>query len=148
MAYWAGDLTRGQAFLRLWYGRRSQLDLDRGPCRPLPAPFYYSLKLADNCRRKSEAALVRGTETEPAYLRRFGPLLLLFQRIRREAYKYQKQPPSDHIENPGPLSPRRAITRPKNPTLGHFRIRHPDLQPSIIIVSRSPDSSLHKKSPA
>lgn len=23
--------------LRLWYGRRSQLDLDRGPCRPLPA---------------------------------------------------------------------------------------------------------------
>ena len=25
--------------LRLWYGRRSQLDLDRGPCRPLPAFF-------------------------------------------------------------------------------------------------------------
>jgi hypothetical protein len=25
--------------VRLWYGRRSQLDLDRGPCRPLPAFF-------------------------------------------------------------------------------------------------------------
>jgi hypothetical protein len=38
--------------LRLWYGRRSQLDLDRGPCRPLPAFFYCSLKLTDNYRRK------------------------------------------------------------------------------------------------
>lgn len=36
--------------LRLWYGRRSQLDLDRGPCRPLPAFFYYSLKLTDSYR--------------------------------------------------------------------------------------------------
>ncbi|KAF8839372.1 hypothetical protein BDN67DRAFT_953599 [Paxillus ammoniavirescens] len=35
--------------LPLWYGRRSQLDLDRGPCRPFPAFFYYSLKLTDNC---------------------------------------------------------------------------------------------------
>ena len=25
--------------LPLWYGRRSQFDLDRGPCRPLPAFF-------------------------------------------------------------------------------------------------------------
>jgi hypothetical protein len=36
--------------LRLWYGRRSQLDLDRGPCRPLPAFFYYSLNLTDSYR--------------------------------------------------------------------------------------------------
>lgn len=27
----------------LWFGRRSQLDVDRGPCRLLSAPFYYSL---------------------------------------------------------------------------------------------------------
>lgn len=26
--------------LPLWYGRRSQLDVDRGPCRPLSAFFY------------------------------------------------------------------------------------------------------------
>jgi hypothetical protein len=26
--------------LRLWFGRRSQLDLDRGPCGPLPAFFF------------------------------------------------------------------------------------------------------------
>ena len=28
--------------LPLWYGRRSQLDVDRGPCRPFSAFFYYS----------------------------------------------------------------------------------------------------------
>jgi aminoglycoside phosphotransferase (APT) family kinase protein len=36
--------------LPLWYGRRSQLDVDRGPCRSLSAFFYYSLKLTDNYR--------------------------------------------------------------------------------------------------
>lgn len=43
-----------------------------------------------------EAALVRGAEKE---LRQFGRPMLPLQRRRREAYKYQEQPPSDHIEN-------------------------------------------------
>ncbi|KAG1752656.1 protein kinase subdomain-containing protein PKL CAK Fmp29 [Suillus paluster] len=111
--------------LRLWYGRRSQLDLDRGP--------YES----------AEAALVRGAENELAYLRRFGRPLLPFQRVRREAYKYQEQPPSDHIENLDRYLLIASSLIPRNPSLGHFRIRHPDLQPSNIIVSRSPDSNLH-----
>ena len=34
----------------LWYGRRAQLDVSRGPCKPLSAFFYSSLKLGDNCR--------------------------------------------------------------------------------------------------
>ena len=39
--------------LPLWYGRRSQLDVDRGPCRPLSALFaHYSLKLTGSHRRK------------------------------------------------------------------------------------------------
>jgi Phosphotransferase enzyme family len=38
--------------LPLWYGRRAQLDVGRGPCRPLSAFFYYTLKLTDNYRRK------------------------------------------------------------------------------------------------
>ncbi|KAF8326749.1 hypothetical protein F5887DRAFT_899563, partial [Amanita rubescens] len=54
--------------LPLWYGRRSQLDVDRGP--------YES----------SEAALVRGADKELAYLERFGRPLLPFQCIRREGY--------------------------------------------------------------
>ncbi|KAG2065001.1 kinase-like protein [Suillus decipiens] len=91
----------------------------------------------------AEAALVRGAEKELAYLRRFGRPLLPFQRVRREAYKYQKQPPSDHIENLDRYLLIAPSLVPRNPALDHFRIRHPDLQPSNIIVSRSPDSNLH-----
>ncbi|KAG1725600.1 protein kinase subdomain-containing protein PKL CAK Fmp29 [Suillus lakei] len=111
--------------LRLWHGRRSQLDLNRGP--------YESAK----------AALVRGAEKELAYLWRFGRPLLPFQRIRREAYKYQEQPPSDHIENLDRYLLIASSLIPRNSALGHFCMRHPDLQPSNIIVSRSPDSNLH-----
>ncbi|KAF8337850.1 protein kinase subdomain-containing protein PKL CAK Fmp29 [Amanita rubescens] len=110
--------------LPLWYGRRSQLDVDRGP--------YES----------SEAALVRGADKELAYLERFGRPLLPFQCIRREGYQYQEQLPSDHIENLDRYLLIASSLIPRDPALGHFCIRHPDLQPSNIIVSRSPDSSL------
>ncbi|KAF8869729.1 protein kinase subdomain-containing protein PKL/CAK/Fmp29 [Mucidula mucida] len=105
--------------LPLWYGRRSQLDLDRGP--------YESV----------EAAFIKGAEKELAFLQRFGRPSLPFQRVRREAYKYQEQPPSAHIENLN----RYLLIAPSlissNSTLRHFCIRHPDLQPGNIIVSGS-----------
>jgi hypothetical protein len=68
---------------------------------------------------------------------------LPFQRVRREGYQYQEQPPSDHIENLDRYLLIVSSLVPKNPALGRFSIRHPDLQPSNIIVSRSPDSNLH-----
>ena len=40
-----------------------------------------------------------------------------------------------------PLSPHRAVARPKGPIPRSIRIRHPDLQQSNIVVSRSPDSN-------
>ncbi|KAF8961537.1 protein kinase subdomain-containing protein PKL CAK Fmp29 [Flammula alnicola] len=109
--------------LPLWYGRRSQLEVDRGP--------YAS----------AEAALVRGAEKERAHLRRFGRPLLPLQRARRDAYKYQEQQPSDHIENLDRYLRIASSLVARDPTLDHFCIRHPDLQPSNIIVSWSPDSS-------
>ncbi|RDX44619.1 protein kinase subdomain-containing protein PKL/CAK/Fmp29 [Lentinus brumalis] len=109
--------------LPLWFGRRSQLDVDRGP--------YDSV----------EAALaVAGARKELAYLEQFGQPLLPFRRMRREAYRYQEQLPSDHIENLHRYLLIAPSLVPKNPALVHFRIRHPDLQQSNIIVSRSPDS--------
>ncbi|KAK0215437.1 protein kinase subdomain-containing protein PKL CAK Fmp29 [Armillaria fumosa] len=109
--------------LPLWFGRRSQLDVDRGP---------YA---------NAEAALIRGAEKERAYLWRFGRPLLPFQRARREAYKYQEQQPSDHIKNLDRYLRIASSLIAKDPTLDHFCIRHPDLQPSNIIVSWSPDSN-------
>ena len=91
----------------------------------------------------AEAALARGAEKELVYLRRFGRPLLPFQRARREAYQYQEQPPLDHIENLDRYLRIASSLIPRDPALGHFRIRHPDLQPGNIIVSRSADSNLH-----
>jgi hypothetical protein len=86
---------------------------------------------------------VRGAEKELAFLRRFGRPLLPFQRIRREVYKYQKQHPSDHIENLDRYLLIASSLIPRNPALSRFCIRHPDLQSGNIIVSKSPDSDLH-----
>ena len=65
-----------------------------------------------------------------------------FQRIRRESYKYQEQSPSDHIDNLQRYLRIASSLVPKDPSLTRFRIRHPDLQETNIVVSRSSDSSL------
>ncbi|KAF5375832.1 hypothetical protein D9615_008232 [Tricholomella constricta] len=111
------------ARLHMWYGRRSQLDVDRGP--------YES----------AEAALVAVARKEQAYLERFGRPLLPFQRERREAYGHKEQSPSDHIKNLQRYSLIASLLVPKNSALHRFCIRHPDLQPSNIIVSTSSDSN-------
>ncbi|KAI0760749.1 protein kinase subdomain-containing protein PKL/CAK/Fmp29 [Fomes fomentarius] len=111
------------ARLSMWYGRRSQLDIDRRPYETV------------------EAALVRAADKELAYLKQFGRPLLPFQRMRREGYGYREQSPSDHIKNLNRFLLIAPSLIPQNPALRCFRIRHPDLQQSNIIVSKSPDSS-------
>ncbi|KAJ2912896.1 hypothetical protein MD484_g7518, partial [Candolleomyces efflorescens] len=108
--------------LHMWYGRRSQLDVNRGP--------YENV----------EVALAAAAHKEITYLERFGQPLLPFQRGRREAYKYEKQSPLDHIENLQRYLQIVSSLIPNNPSLQAFCIRHPDLQPSNVIVSTSPDS--------
>ncbi|KAJ7606625.1 protein kinase subdomain-containing protein PKL/CAK/Fmp29 [Roridomyces roridus] len=108
----------------LWHGRReSQIEVNRGPYETMVE------------------ALVRGAHKELVFLERFGQPLFPLDRSRREAYNYQEQHPSDHTENlnrylliaPSLVSP--------NPTLGSFRIRHPDLtHEGNILVSRTADS--------
>ncbi|KAG6856869.1 hypothetical protein H0H87_012686 [Tephrocybe sp. NHM501043] len=67
--------------LALWYGRRTGLDVNRGP--------YHSAK----------AALAAATHKEIAYLKQVGQALLPLQRERRPSYKYRPQSPSDHVKN-------------------------------------------------
>jgi hypothetical protein len=88
----------------------------------------------------AEAALLRGAQKELAYLKQFGQPLLPFQCMRREGYHYQEQSPSDHIENLDRYLLVASSLVPRDPALRSFRIRHPDLQPNNIVVSRSPDS--------
>ncbi|KAI0260799.1 kinase-like domain-containing protein [Gloeopeniophorella convolvens] len=108
--------------LPMWYGRRSQLDVDRRP--------YES----------AEAALVAAARKELACLEQFGQPLLPFRRERRDGYQYQEQSPSAHIENLKRYLLIASSLVPRDPALGHFCIRHPDLQQSDIVVRRSSDS--------
>ena len=74
-------------------------------------------------------------------MEQFGQPLLPFQRMRREGYQYQKQSPSDHIENLNRYLLIASSFVPRDPALSHLRIRHPDPQHNDIVVSRSPDSN-------
>ncbi|KAJ7292863.1 protein kinase subdomain-containing protein PKL/CAK/Fmp29 [Mycena rebaudengoi] len=112
------------ARLIMWYGRRSQLDVDRGTIRKMP-----------------RQQLVAAARKELAYLEQFGRPLLPFQRERREAYGYEEQSPSDHIKNLERYLLIASSLVSKNSALRQFRIRHPDLQPSNVIVSTSSDSN-------
>lgn len=130
------------ARLHMWYGRRSQLDVDRGPCTLLSAFSFVELSgLIETIDENAEAALVAAARKELAYLEQFGRPLLLFQRERREAYGYKEQSPSDHIKNLERYLLIVSSLVSKNSALHHFRIRHPDLQPSNVIVSTLSDSN-------
>ncbi|KAH9851402.1 protein kinase subdomain-containing protein PKL/CAK/Fmp29 [Lenzites betulinus] len=109
--------------LALWFGRRSQLDVDRGP---------YA---------NAEESLVGGAEKEQAYLRQFGRPLLPLQRVRRSAYQYQEQLPSDHIENLDRYLRIVPSLIYRGPYPDYFCMRHPDLNPNNIMVAWSPDSN-------
>ncbi|PSR75399.1 hypothetical protein PHLCEN_2v9157 [Hermanssonia centrifuga] len=70
----------------------------------------------------------------------FNQPLLPFRRERRTGYQYQEQSPSAHVENLNRYLLIASSFVPRDPTLSRFCIRHPDLQQSNILVSRSPDS--------
>ncbi|PVI03036.1 phosphotransferase family protein [Periconia macrospinosa] len=71
--------------LSLWYGKRADIEIDRGPFTD-PA-----------------AVLTAGAKKEIAYLAKFGRPLHPFQRLRRDIYDYKKRLPSDHCSIPNSL---------------------------------------------
>ncbi|KAL1664444.1 kinase-like domain-containing protein [Schizophyllum commune] len=106
--------------LALWYGRRTQLDVNRGP--------YHS----------AEETLARAAHKEIAYPKRFGQPRLPMRREMRPSYKFQPQSPLEHITY---LEQYLSITPslvPKDPALSRFCIRHPDLHPNNVFVAHSP----------
>ena len=102
--------------------------------------FDYALELTDNCGRRRESGTHSSSHKELAYLAQFGQPLLPFRRERRDGYQYQEQSPSVHIENLKRYLLIASSLVPRDSSLGHFCIRHPDLQQSNIVVLRSSDS--------
>ncbi|CDO71632.1 hypothetical protein BN946_scf184911.g102 [Trametes cinnabarina] len=62
-------------------------------------------------------------------------------RERREAYRYEEQSPLDHIKNLELYRRIAPLLVPKKASLLAFCMRHPDFQPSNVMVSPSPDST-------
>ncbi|KAI4690443.1 hypothetical protein J4E81_007597 [Alternaria sp. BMP 2799] len=114
-----GDFCIGpDTRLRMWHGRRGDVQIHRGP---------YT---------KPTAALVAGAKKEIAYLKKFGRPLHPFQHLRREIYNYEKQSPLDHLaslERYLQIAP--YLIPHDNEALVRPTLRHPDLQPNNIIVS-------------
>ncbi|KAF5863007.1 Phosphotransferase enzyme [Aspergillus alliaceus] len=105
--------------LQLWFGKRRELQVDRGPLDETPV-----------------AALTAGAKKELAYLARFGKPLQPIQPIYRELYDYQKRSHLDHMRNLEDYLRVAPQLVPKNPEfLSWPTIRHPDLQPNNILVS-------------
>jgi hypothetical protein len=104
-------------------------------------PFFITLlNQPITIDESAEAALVAAARKELAYLEQFGQPLLPFRRERRDGYQCQEQSPSAHIENLKRYLLIASSLVPRDPTLGRFCIRHPDLQQSNIVVRRSTDS--------
>ncbi|PWY89730.1 kinase-like protein [Aspergillus heteromorphus CBS 117.55] len=104
--------------LGLWYGRRLNLPVERGPYQ--------------DCL----AVLTAGAKKEIAYLSKFGQPLQPFQRLRRETYNYQPQSHLDHIATLKQYLQIAPTLIPRgNPALHRPVLRHPDLQPNNIFVS-------------
>ncbi|PPQ88103.1 hypothetical protein CVT25_014400 [Psilocybe cyanescens] len=101
----------------LWYGRREQLDVFRGPYKD------------------AESVLVTGAKKELAYLNQFGSPRAPYQRFRREYYNYEKQRPSDHAKNLRRYLCLAPSLVPADDSLNAFCIRHPDLTDSNLKVS-------------
>ncbi|KAF8166007.1 hypothetical protein B0H34DRAFT_794319 [Crassisporium funariophilum] len=100
----------------------------------------FFIELIEAIDQNAKAALAAAALKEIAYLKQFGQPLLPFQRERRESYEHKPQLPSDHIKNLERYLLIAPLLITKNSAFHDFRIHHPDLQPSNIIVSRLPDS--------
>ncbi|KAF7586221.1 Phosphotransferase enzyme, partial [Aspergillus hancockii] len=104
--------------LQMWFGKRRELQVDRGP---------YDTP---------EAVLAAGAKKELAYLTKFGKPLQPLQPIYRELYGYQKQSHLDHMKNLEEYLRVSPYLVPKgNPILPSPTLRHPDLQPNNILVT-------------
>ena len=125
--------------LPLWYGKGPQLDVDRGPCMLLSAFYFsrYSLELTDNskqdCRIRARRNGQRGTGVSAAV----RPTVVAVPAHQEGKLPNQERLPSDHIPNLQRYLRIASSLVPKDPPLSHFSIRHPNLQETNIVVSRS-----------
>jgi hypothetical protein len=121
------------AGLRWWFGKRENLEIDRGPrkyqlrlCCSWPSP---SLDV-DTLR-----ALQAPAEKELTWIREHGKPRYPFRRQYREAFHYMKQDPVVHAESLERYLGVAPHLIPTSPELNFPVLRHPDIQPNNMFIS-------------
>ncbi|RMY82141.1 hypothetical protein D0862_12113, partial [Hortaea werneckii] len=103
--------------LPFWFGKRSNLDVDRGPFST------------------SEAVMNSGAIKEMRFLEQYGRPLLPFNRFQRETFNFRKQMPSIHLDSIQKYLQMSKYLIPRAKGLTTPTLRHPDLRPGNIFVS-------------
>ena len=113
--------------LPLWYGRRSQLDVDRGPCMALSGLFYCSIEPTDNYRRKGRSSAHKSSPQGTGLSRAVRSAA-----VTVPAHEEGRLPVPGAVavgphREPAPVSPHRVVTRPQRPS--PQSIPHPPSRP-------------------
>ncbi|KAH3973014.1 hypothetical protein HBH52_147360 [Parastagonospora nodorum] len=103
--------------LRWWYGKRSELKLDRGP------------------HMNTLRVLHASAEKELAWIDKHGKPRYPFHRQHREAFQYVKQDPKVHAQSLEAYLRVAPYLIPEGGELEVPMLRHPDVQPNNIFVS-------------
>lgn len=113
--------------VRLWYGRRSQLDLDRGPCRPLLALFGCSLKLTDNYRRECRSSPRKRGRKGTSFFTAVWSTAVAVPALQEGNLQVSEAAAVRSHRESEPLSPHRVVPHPQKP--GPRSFPHPPSRP-------------------
>jgi aminoglycoside phosphotransferase (APT) family kinase protein len=102
---------------RWWFGKRGDLDIDRGP------------------HGDPRLVLQAPAEKELAWIRAYGRYRFPFNREYRETFGYEKQDPEEHAKSLKDYMRLAPHLVPSCPKLNRPVLRHPDLQPNKIFVN-------------
>ena len=113
--------------LVLWYGRRSQLDVDRGPCRPLSDLFYDILKLTNNDRRKCRSSAHKRSQQGSGLSGAVRSTAVAVRAFEEGRLPVPRAAAVGTHREPGSLSPHCIVTHPQEP--GSWSFSHPSSRP-------------------
>ena len=113
--------------LPLWQGRRSQLDIDRGPCMPLFALFYCSFKLTNNYRQNYQSSPRKRSRKRTSLSAAVWSTAVAVPSVKAGSLPVPRAAAVGPRREPGPLSPHCVVTCPQQSS--HRSFPHPSSRP-------------------
>lgn len=136
------------AQLEWWYGKRSLLIVDRGPCESLSlslsfSPTNYEYIMTTETGKTFREAFEAPAKREIQFCQEYGKPRLHVERYLREIHNFEKMLPENHIQR---LSEYLLLASTLDIPLDHrFArpvLRHPDFSPNNILINPSSNSEI------